>query len=104
MKRLFFIAMILGILGGFFVLPENTTCVKANESSKSNDRKFFTNYIVEKDDTLWDIAEKYWTSEYESIHIYIEEIMKSNHLEDTKIIDGQMLILPYYADIPISSL
>ena len=41
------------------------------------------------------------TEEYDTAHVYIKEVMESNHLESTGIIEGQMLILPYYADKPI---
>ena len=40
------------------------------------------------------------TDEYDSIYEYINEVMESNHLENTNIKYGQMLILPYYADAP----
>ncbi len=75
--------------------------VNAARNIRSNDRKFFTSYVVEKDDTLLDIAEKYMSPEYHSSREYVNEIVKSNHLEDTSIVEGQLLILPYYADSPI---
>lgn len=104
MKKLFVLAVILGVLGMVFIFPFNVAEVNATESARTNDRKHFTSYVVEKNDTLWDIAEKYMTPEYESIYEYIEEVMESNHLEDTSIKHGQMLILPYYADAPMTNL
>ena len=61
---------------------------------RTNERKYFTSYIVERDDTLWDIAGRYMTPEYDSIESYIEEVMESNHLHNDRIREGQMLILP----------
>lgn len=103
MKKLFVFAIALVILIMIFISPWKIE-VKANDSLRINERKYFTNYVVEKDDTLWDIAERYITSEYDSVSSYIKEVMKSNHLEHTEIKQGQMLILPYYADEPIQEL
>ena len=101
MKRLFVLAVILGVLGMVFIFPLNVAEVNATECNHINERKYFTSYIVEKDDTLWDIAETYITPEYDSIYEYIDEVMESNHLKSTNIKCGQMLIVPYYADAPL---
>jgi LysM repeat protein len=97
-------AVLIGVLLMVFVFPWNTSKVQANDSMRVNERKYFTSYVVEKDDTLWNIAERYITPEYDSVGSYIDEVMESNHLEHTGIKQGQMLILPYYADEPISEL
>ena len=100
MKKLFVLLIILGILGMVFLLPWSAAEVQANDSMRTNERKYFTSYIVERDDTLWDIAGRYMTPEYDSIESYIEEVMESNHLHNDRIREGQMLILPYYSDGP----
>ena len=102
MRKLFGMAIILGIFVAVFMFGSNPAEANATNSNRSNDRKFFTTYVVEKDDTLWDIAEEYMTSEYETIYMYIDEVMESNHLESTNIKCGQLLILPYYADAPVT--
>lgn len=100
MKKLFAFAVILGVLCMVLIFPWNAVEVQANDSMKMNERKYFTSYVVEKGDTLWDIAERFMTPEYESIYCYILEVMESNHLESTNIKQGQLLVLPYYADAP----
>lgn len=50
---------------------------------------------VKEGDTLWGIAQQYYTEEYKNISLYIEEIKKSNHINDTIFI-GQNLIIPHY--------
>ena len=101
MKRFLFVFLVAVVFFMMnFMLPWNTAEVSAKESMRINERKFFTTYVVEKDDTLWDIANNYMTDEYDSIYEYINEVMESNHLENTNIKYGQMLILPYYADVP----
>lgn len=102
MKKLFVFFILLGILGMVFVFPWSAAEVRADDSMRVNERKYFTSYIVEKDDTLWDIAGRYITPEYDSIESYIEEVIESNHLENSCIKKGQMLILPYYSDTPIT--
>lgn len=101
MKRLFGFAVVLFAFVMVFMFSMNTAEVNATNSNRSNERKFFTTYVVEKDDTLWEIAEEYMSEEYETIYMYIDEVMKSNHLESTSIKCGQLLVLPYYADAPI---
>nr|WP_291234300.1 LysM peptidoglycan-binding domain-containing protein [Frisingicoccus sp.] len=101
MKKLFFVAVIIGVLVMVFVCPWNVAKAEANDPEAGNNKKYFTSYVVEKGDTLWDIAQEYMTEEYDTAHVYIKEVMESNHLESTGIIEGQMLILPYYADKPI---
>jgi LysM repeat protein len=104
MKRFFLIAVILGVIGMVLIFPLNIAEVNATESINANSCKYFTNYVVEKDDTLWDIAEENMGPGYDSIYEYIDEVMKSNHLESTDIRYGQMLILPYYTDAPLNNL
>ena len=64
MKKLFVLLIILGILGMVFLFPWSAAEVQANDSMRTNERKYFTSYIVERDDTLWDIAGRYMTPEY----------------------------------------
>ncbi|MEI3266500.1 LysM peptidoglycan-binding domain-containing protein [Frisingicoccus sp.] len=104
MKKLFVLMVLLGVLFIVFISPGNTVEAQADDSMRMNERKYFTSYVVEKGDTLWDIAEQYMTPEYESVNCYIREVMESNHLEHTVIKQGQLLILPYYADEPMTDL
>ena len=53
--------------------------------------------MIKDNDTLWSIAEEYYTSEYKDINHYIDVIMKANNLSDTTIHSGNFLIIPYYS-------
>lgn len=100
MKKFVALAIILGALGMVFIFTWSTAEVQADDSMRINERKYFTSYIVENDDTLWDIAVRHMTPEYASVQSYIDEVVESNHLQDSHIKKGKMLILPYYSDAP----
>ena len=75
MKKLFVLAVLLGVLFMVFIFPGNAAEVQADDSMRMNERKYFTSYVVEKDDTLWDIAGRYMTAEYHCVNCYIKEVM-----------------------------
>lgn len=51
--------------------------------------------VVEPGDTLWSIALKYKPEDMKTA-VYIEGIMKTNHLEDSAIKAGDVLTVPEY--------
>ena len=53
---------------------------------------------IEEGDTLWSIASQYYTVDYCNINDLINEIKKTNHIDDTVFI-GQYIIVPYYREI-----
>ncbi len=65
--------------------------------------KYYTSIMIYNGNTLESIASEYMTKEYESVEQYIYEICCMNHLsEDTILIAGNYLTIPYYADsIPV---
>lgn len=77
------------------------TASSASDDLRVNERKFFTSYVVKKGDTLWSIAEQYITEEYKSYNDYIDEIKTSNHIGGSYLQEGQLIVLPYYADEPL---
>jgi hypothetical protein len=55
--------------------------------------------MVERNDTLWSIAQEYNDKDhYDSIRDYIKEVMQINSLSDDEIHYGDYLIVPYYDD------
>ena len=52
MKRFLFVFLVAVVFFMMnFMLPWNTAEVSAKDSMRINERKFFTTYVVEKDDT-----------------------------------------------------
>ena len=95
---LFCILLIIILLST--ILGATSVLAKGRQSAPNN--KYFTSYRVSKDETLWNIADNYISSEYESKDDYIQEVIDSNGLktaEDLKA--GQTIIVPYYASHPI---
>ena len=70
---------------------------KPTEATKEIRYKYYTSIPVQQGDSLWSIAEKYITSEYEDIHAYIDEVIQMNQLKTTSIKAGSYLCVPYYA-------
>ena len=60
----------------------NTAEAGTPESSRY---KYYTSIQVEPGSSLWDIAEKYASSEYESLEAYIQEVRQINHLDEDTI-------------------
>ncbi len=69
---------------------------KVSASQHSKREKMVTSVVVKEGDSLWEIANEYYSDEYESIDDYIEDIMKTNNISSTNIIVGNSLIIPYY--------
>lgn len=86
------IILIVTIIGFSFI----TKTVIASSSNRQ-DQKLVTSIKLEKGDTLWKIANQYKTDEYKSIIEYINEIKRCNNIDSDTIVEGQYIIVPYYA-------
>jgi LysM repeat protein len=59
--------------------------------------KTFRSVKIEKDDTLWTIAENNMNEYHMNIHTYIKEIKVINNLTSDQINAGEYLIIPFFA-------
>lgn len=59
--------------------------------------KYYTDIRVQRNDTLWTIAEKYMSEEYKNINEYVREVREINHVGN-QVEYGQRLMIPYYSD------
>ncbi len=100
LKRRFATLFILIALAFILVFVFGSTKASADSHQRLNERKFFTSYVVESGDTLWEIARQYITPEYSSMDKYIYEICETNQMDSDVIYPGQLILIPYYADAP----
>ncbi len=66
------------------------------ETTSIDTHKFFTSIEVKEGDTLWSIATKYISPEYQNINTYIDELKQMNNLKDDTIHAGNCIIVSYY--------
>lgn len=97
-RKLFFLIVsialiiILAVIFGSFRSSANTL------HSQPEEYKYFTQYTVSCNETLWEIATQYADSHYDGIHDYIDEVKAMNHIENIdEIRAGSVLLLPYYS-------
>lgn len=91
-RRLLVFLVVLGIS-----LVAVTAFSGAEKTSAKTDRtKMLTSVYVQEGDSLWSIAEEYYTPEFGSIREYVKEIRNTNGLSGDKILYGYTLLIPYY--------
>jgi len=61
--------------------------------------KYYTSIQIKNGDTLWSIAKKYITDDYNNIQEYIDEVKSINQLGPDDIHSGQYLTIPYYSNV-----
>lgn len=86
-----FIIFIAMVVIGIYV---STITVEAK--TKVHKVKYFTSVYIEEGDSLWSIANDYYTDDYTDIQSLIDEIKKSNNLSSDNITAGCYLVIPYY--------
>ena len=69
---------------------------RASADTTESRRKTCTSIEIQPGDTLWSIAETYYTEECVDLNTYINEIKKTNNMYDDKLVSGKHLIVPYY--------
>jgi LysM repeat protein len=71
--------------------------VAKNKTENDPTYKYYTSIQIQSGDTLWELADNYISSEYNSINDYINEVKQLNSLETDDIHEGQYLTVPYYS-------
>ena len=94
-KKKMLIGFALVLVVSILLIPQLTIKTNANDGYK-----YYTDIIIQPGDNLWKIANKYADPDhYKDISSYIAEVKHINHIEnDSHIIYGQILIIPYYVD------
>lgn len=73
-------------------------CKTVTAQRNVNRVKMVTSIQVQEGDTLWSIASRYYSDEYNNMNTYIDEIRDSNGLSSDTIHTGNYIIVPYYED------
>lgn len=68
----------------------------AKELDSGHSQKLYKSVMVEQNDCLWDIADRYMGSGYSDKNVYVAEVMELNNLSGSEIHYGEYLCVPYY--------
>lgn len=99
LRRRIAIALLSVLLVFLFVLSFNSIAL-ATEELPETSYKYFTYHIVEKGDTLWNLAEEFIDyNYYKNVQDYVSEVKEINHMTDDTIRVGQTVVIPYFSTI-----
>lgn len=96
-QQYYIIVMILCLTIAIVVTFGSFISVAKNNPEDTSIYKYYTSIQIQSGDTLWDLANHYISSEYNSINDYINEVKILNSLETDNIHEGQYLTVPYYS-------
>lgn len=91
------IAALILIIAGILIIPISHFKVSAGE--KNHSQIEYMTYVVQHGDTLWGLADRYMGENFEDHQDYIGDVMRANGMDRTYIYAGQLLIIPYEADM-----
>lgn len=82
------------------IVSANAIIAKAGNGYEKNYMKLYKSIVVERGETVIEIAEKYMTPGYESVDELMEEIGYINSLNENYMIkSGNVLVIPYFAEV-----
>ena len=93
--KLFIVVITISLILGVLLLSGFNDTGKVNASTSN--QKYFICVEIGEGDTLWSIADIYFSEEYSTVDEYIEEIKELNGLSSDKIYCGATLVVPYFA-------
>ena len=94
--RMVIVAFIL-ILIGILVIPISHFKVAASE--KNMRQIEYKTYVVQYGDTLWGLADSYMGKNFKNHQDYIHAVMRANGMNQARIYEGQLLIIPCEGDV-----
>lgn len=81
------------------IVSANAIIANAGDGFEKEYEKMYTSIVVERGETVWDIANEYVTPGYNTVAEVIEEIRFINSLDEACTIrSGAVLMVPYYAE------
>lgn len=87
------------VLGFFMIITlvwfiSRFTVTEAKQLKEIN--TYYKSIEIEDNDSLYELAHKYNSTEVQSYDSYIKDVMSLNHLTDSKLVSGMHLVVPYY--------
>ena len=81
------------------VISANAIIANAGDGFEKNYEKMYTCVVVDRGETVWDIAKEYVMPGYTTVTDIVEEIGFINGLDEEFCIQaGSILMVPYYAE------
>lgn len=81
------------------IISANAIIANAGDGYEKHYVKMYTSVVVERGDTVWNIATEYVVPGYATVTEVVEEVKFINGLDDAYSIQtGSLLIIPYYAE------
>ncbi len=81
------------------VISANAVIAKAGEGYEKNYEKYYSSVMVERGETVLQIASEHMTPGYDAVEELVDEIAFINGLDETYTIkSGTVLMVPYYAE------
>lgn len=96
-RRMGFIAACICMLVAISIFSVSMALASDKQPAHQYSNKYYTSIDIEKNDTLWGIAQQYACSGAD-IDEYIKNIKSINRLSGDNITQGQSLIVYYYSD------
>ena len=96
MKRKIIIVTVLA-----FIIITTSLIVNATSNPNREVKQITKEYItitINRDDTLWSIAEIYMSDNYYNFNTYIKEIESINNINRDRIYAGEKIIIPVIND------
>lgn len=96
-RRYLFVAIIiitLLLLSGAF----GSFIAKAQSPDTESNFKYYTHITVSYGESLWTIADRYMSDDYNNKEAYIQEVVRINSLDDENdLYAGTTIVVPYYS-------
>ena len=85
------------IIFSIFICSTSVTAKAWGNVESEKRYKYYTTVYVERNMTLWDIADEYMTEEYKDKRDYIDEVLEINQLASDNLVYGSTICVPYYS-------
>lgn len=90
------LATVLLITVGSILFGNCFSVAQGSAKASEQNYKYYKSIVIEKGDTLWNIAKEYRTDAYDSTQEYMEELIRVNNLSSDQIHEGQHLLIAYF--------